>query len=463
MKNIKKLSFAIITAFVLVGSFGMYKIALAVRGEGTATIAKDGSTQGGGVTVVQSTSHTYTVVLTVGASGITANAENPTFTIPTGFTTPDATYVANAELVVADGNWSVIGGGTCLVESPVAGLTKAVGQVITVDVSTMCTVDPVEGIITLTYKGTSATVGVTSVDVGVNDVISSTPVKSISLAPNNATLPTITVTAASATLIVKKVVNNDNGGTLAVEDFSFSVNGDPTQSFEVDGQNDLSVDAGTYNITEPATAGYTTSYDNCSDLDIPGGGSETCTITNDDTAQAVSDDDEEDDTAQAVSDDDEEDENNEDKDVAIKVTKKANPSSLSGPGTVIYTYKVTNEGNVALKNVSVKDDKCSPVKYVSGDSNHNSKLGVKEVWKYTCTKTVSTTETNRATARGTNGLTVFDHAKSTVAVSAVPGFPNTGIGPDDKSSVPWNIIISIGIFIASFLFYSYLARKKLAI
>ena len=375
MKNIKKLSFAIITAFVLVGSFGMYKIALAVRGEGTATIAKDGSTQGGGVTVVQSTSHTYTVVLTVGASGITANAENPTFTIPTGFTTPDVTYVANAGLVVADGNWSVIGGGTCLVESPVAGLTKAVGQVITVDVSTMCTVDPVEGIITLTYKGTSATVGVTSVDVGVNDVISSTPVKSISLAPNNATLPAITVTAASATPnVIKHVIN-------------------------------------------------------------------------DDTAQAVSDD----------------DEDNEGKDVAIKVTKKANPSSLSGPGTVIYTYKVTNEGNVALKNVSVKDDKCSPVKYVSGDSNRNSKLGVKEVWKYTCTKKVFTTETNRATARGTNGSTVFDHAKVSVVVSAIPGFPNAGIGSDDKSSVPWNIIISIGIFIASFLFYSYLARKKLAI
>lgn len=174
MRNSKKVSsFIVIAALVLVGSFAGYQIAHAVRGEGTATIAKDGGAQSGGVSVVQSTSHTYTIILTVGASGISANAENPTFTIPVGFTAPDATYVANAGLVVADGDWSVIGGGTCLVEDPVAGLTKAVNQVITVDVSTMCTVDSVEGIITLTYKGTSATVGVTSVDVGVNDVISS--------------------------------------------------------------------------------------------------------------------------------------------------------------------------------------------------------------------------------------------------------------------------------------------------
>lgn len=74
-------------------------LAFAVGGQGTATI--DG---GANVTVAQSTSHKFTVVLTIGTSGITADAQNPTFTIPTGFTAPNAAPVANAGLVVADGN-----------------------------------------------------------------------------------------------------------------------------------------------------------------------------------------------------------------------------------------------------------------------------------------------------------------------------------------------------------------------
>ncbi|MFH0852272.1 MAG: ice-binding family protein [bacterium] len=39
-----------------------------------------------------------------------------------------------------------------------------------------------------------------------------------------------------------------------------------------------------------------------------------------------------------------------------------------------------------------------------------------------------------------------------------PALPNTGIGPNDISSIPWNIIIPAGIFIALFSFY--LARKR---
>lgn len=154
--------------------------------------------------------------------------------------------------------------------------------------------------------------------------------------------------------------------------------------------------------------------------------------------------------------------NDEDNDVDIKVTKKATPATLSGPGFVTYTYKVTNEGDVALKDISVKDDKCSPVVYVSGRKNQNGKLDKDEVWKYTCTKKVSATETNTVTAKGTaNGDRVKDTAKATVVVSSVPGFPNAGIGSEDKSSAPWNIIISIVIFVASFSFY--LVQKKLAI
>lgn len=95
---------------------------------------------------------------------------------------------------------------------------------------------------------------------------------------------TITNDDQPGTLIVKKVVINDNGGTLEEEDFTFQVNGGTATAFEADGQNDLTVNAGVYTVTEPAVSGYVTTYDNCTDVVIPNGGSATCTITNDDAS-----------------------------------------------------------------------------------------------------------------------------------------------------------------------------------
>lgn len=93
---------------------------------------------------------------------------------------------------------------------------------------------------------------------------------------------TITNNDQPGTLIVKKIVVNDNGGDATADDFSFSVNAGASQPFEADGQNDITVNAGTYSITESETAGYTTTYDNCSNVAVPNGGTATCTITNDD-------------------------------------------------------------------------------------------------------------------------------------------------------------------------------------
>jgi len=91
-----------------------------------------------------------------------------------------------------------------------------------------------------------------------------------------------------ATLHVVKVVVNNNGGIAEADDFSFSVNGGADTPFEADGQNDLTVDAGTYSVTEPAVSGYSTTYDNCTDVVIPNGGEATCTVTNDDIAEVNS-------------------------------------------------------------------------------------------------------------------------------------------------------------------------------
>jgi len=102
----------------------------------------------------------------------------------------------------------------------------------------------------------------------------------------------------------------------------------------------------------------------------------------------------------------------------INVTKVPNPLALpDGAGSVTYTYKVTNIGEVAMSNVTLKDNKCSSVKLLSGDRNSDSRLDVDEVWTYRCTQTVAATVTNTATATGVaNGITAKDTATAKVVV-----------------------------------------------
>lgn len=98
---------------------------------------------------------------------------------------------------------------------------------------------------------------------------------------------TVTNYDKPGTIIVRKIVTNDNGGTKTAANFSFQVNSGSAIPFESDGENNVLVGAGTYNIIEPAVSGYNTSYDNCSNIVIPNGGSATCTITNDDNVPSL--------------------------------------------------------------------------------------------------------------------------------------------------------------------------------
>lgn len=105
----------------------------------------------------------------------------------------------------------------------------------------------------------------------------------------------------------------------------------------------------------------------------------------------------------------------------INVTKIPSPLALpGGAGPVTYTYTATNIGPVALSHVWVKDNKCNSgafLELASGDTNSDSNLDITETWKYSCTKTVSQTETNTATAFGSaNGWDAYDTANATVVV-----------------------------------------------
>lgn len=92
--------------------------------------------------------------------------------------------------------------------------------------------------------------------------------------------------AATATLIVRKVVVNDNGGTKGFADFSFTVNGGPAVAFDGDGEISMQVAPGDYTVVEVAVTGYTTTYDD-NTVTVAADGTATVTITNDDVAQAL--------------------------------------------------------------------------------------------------------------------------------------------------------------------------------
>lgn len=144
----------------------------------------------------------------------------------------------------------------------------------------------------------------------------------------------------------------------------------------------------------------------------------------------------------------------------IHVTKI--PSALTlpiGGGPVIYTETITNPGTVPLSNVTLTDDKCDPVTYISGDTNEDSLLDSTESWVYSCNSSLTETTTNTAIAGGRgNGIMVRDFAIATVVVAAyVPSLPDTGYAPSG-SALTWGFIAAIALGVA--LTFFLIARRK---
>jgi hypothetical protein len=102
----------------------------------------------------------------------------------------------------------------------------------------------------------------------------------------------------------------------------------------------------------------------------------------------------------------------------ISVTKIPTPLALpSGPGSVTYDYTVLNLGEVSMRNITVTDNQCDSVDFVSGDTDDDGRLDEDESWEYICTATLSETTTNTVTATGeANGFTAIDTANATVVV-----------------------------------------------
>jgi serine-aspartate repeat-containing protein C/D/E len=103
----------------------------------------------------------------------------------------------------------------------------------------------------------------------------------------------------------------------------------------------------------------------------------------------------------------------------------------SGPvipvgGEAIFQYVVTNEGDVAIDNVSVTDSRLATVTYVSGDLDNDNKLDTNETWVYTASETVQggTDVVNIGTVNGK----VTGYEDGSITDSDVAHYSTPGLG-----------------------------------
>ena len=111
----------------------------------------------------------------------------------------------------------------------------------------------------------------------------------------------------------------------------------------------------------------------------------------------------------------------------IALVKSAGVASVSAPGTINYSYDLTNTGNTALTGVTLADDNTdAPPVFTGGDADNDLELDLTETWTYTAARTVSQADidlgaaiVNTATADSGQAGPATDTV--TVTVTQTPG------------------------------------------
>lgn len=252
----------------------------------------------------------------------------------------------------------------------------------------------------------------------------------VTLDANTVSIP---VGSGSATLHIIKLVINGSGGTalpgtavpssfnVHVKSAGVDVSGSPLAGTATPGTV-YSLAAGTYTVSEDANSSYVRTFsgtgcDSSGNVTLAAGEDKTCTVINTDVpVNSVGGGGASSGGIVPV----------------IGILKVPTPLALSaGSGSVTYDYTVWNVGGQqAITGVTVTDDKCSSLVFLSGDVNNNSKLDPGENWKYSCVTTLSQTTTNTSIATGYSD-DLFHQAAIATAIATVvvstPGLPSAGI------------------------------------
>lgn len=89
---------------------------------------------------------------------------------------------------------------------------------------------------------------------------------------------------------------------------------------------------------------------------------------------------------------------------AIDIEKVASAAFVTATTPVTYTYTVRNPGTRPLGDISVTDDRCTPVVYIGGDTNTDTVLTPDEAWTYACTAEIEFATLNTAVVTGMDSL-----------------------------------------------------------
>ena len=128
-------------------------------------------------------------------------------------------------------------------------------------------------------------------------------------------------------------------------------------------------------------------------------------------------------------------------------------------GRALAQTAVTLDANtVSVPTVSVPtstNGSCSAIHYSCTAGTSASNVDGSTAWTWSCTGLNGGTT---ASCSETKLLTTTPTPTPAISAPTTPSLPNTGIGPDEKSNAPWNVIIPAGIF--TILLSFYITRKK---
>ncbi|MBB5207432.1 DUF11 domain-containing protein [Chiayiivirga flava] len=146
-----------------------------------------------------------------------------------------------------------------------------------------------------------------------------------------------------------------------------------------------------------------------------------------------------------------------DQDAAIAIVKTSDTSTLSAlPATIVYTFAVSNAGNVALATPAVNDALCDAAPVLSGGDDGDGVLEVGEVFTYTCSHAVTQAEfdtgslINTATASGVppSGVPIESPPDSTTT-TFVPAPGIALVKTSDTATLPALPATIVYTFVAS--------------